>query len=59
MDVITLATGSTGNCYFVKDGSGKIVVLDCGINFKDITHHPEFPKFKDIDFVFVSHSHWP
>lgn len=57
MDVITLATGSTGNCYFVKDNNGKTVILDCGIKFKDITHHPEFPKFKDIDFVFVSHSH--
>ena len=36
MDVITLATGSTGNCYFVKDVNGKTIILDCGINFQEI-----------------------
>jgi Cft2 family RNA processing exonuclease len=57
MDVITLATGSTGNCYFVKDVNGKTIILDCGINFQEITHHQDFPKFSDIEFVFVSHIH--
>lgn len=57
MQIICLATGSDGNCYLVKDNTGKTVILDCGIKFQDITHHPEFPKFKDIDFVFTSHSH--
>lgn len=58
MDVITLATGSTGNCYFVKDVNGKTIILDCGISFQEITHHQDFPKFSDIEFVFVSHIHW-
>lgn len=57
MKVTTLATGSTGNCYFVKDDNGKTIILDCGIRFQDITHHKEFPKFSDIDFIFVSHCH--
>lgn len=57
MKVITLGTGSTGNCYFVKDDNGKMVILDCGLKFTDITHHPEFTSFSQVDFVFVSHQH--
>ena len=57
MELHTLATGSSGNCYILKDTEGKSIVLDCGIKFHDITHHKAFPKFKDIDFLFVSHSH--
>lgn len=56
MKVITISTGSTGNCYLVED-CGKYVVLECGIKFKDITHNSNFPSFKNIDFVFCSHLH--
>lgn len=57
MKVTTIHSGSDGNCYFVKDNEGKTVILDCGIKFQDITHHKEFTKFSDIDFVFVGHIH--
>ena len=57
MQLHTLATGSGGNCYILKDIDGKSIILDCGIRFQDITHHKSFPKFQDIDFLFVSHSH--
>ena len=57
MKIDCLATGSTGNCYIVTDSQGRSVILDCGIKFQEITHHKAFPKFINIDFVFVSHSH--
>lgn len=57
MEIDCLGTGSTGNCYIIKDINGRAIILDCGIKFQDITHHETFPKFINIDFVFVSHSH--
>ena len=57
MRIDCIATGSTGNCYIVTSADGRCIVLDCGLKFQDITHHKMFPKFGDIDFVFVSHSH--
>lgn len=57
MNVITLSTGSKGNCYILKDCENNSIILDCGIKFEEITHHPEFPKFSKIEFVFVSHIH--
>lgn len=57
MKLDCLSTGSDGNCYILKDINGSSVILDCGIKFEDITHHKSFPRFKDIDFVFVTHSH--
>lgn len=57
MRIITLSSGSCGNCYLLRLNNGKTIVLDAGIKFKDITHHPEFPSFKDISFVFISHIH--
>ena len=57
MEVTTINTGSSGNCYIIKSGNGDSVILDAGVKFEKITHHPNFPKFKDISFVFVSHTH--
>ena len=57
MNVITLSTGSKGNCYILKDCENNSIILDCGIKFEEITHHPEFPRFSKIEFVFVSHIH--
>lgn len=56
MEVFTISTGSSGNAYIVGSNNS-YVILDCGVRFQDITHHPKFPKFSKIDFVFVSHSH--
>lgn len=46
MRLTVLNSGSDGNCYFLKDNVGNILVLDCGVNIKtvkialnfDITH---------------------
>ena len=58
MKVTTIATGSQdGNCYIVTSNNGESVVLDAGVKFEKVTHHPEFPKFKTISFVFVGHCH--
>lgn len=56
MEVCTISTGSSGNAYIVSSNNNYII-LDCGVKFQDITHHPKFPKFSKIDFVFVSHCH--
>lgn len=56
MKIITIATGSTGNCYLVREFN-HYIVLDCGIKFEEITSHPQFPSFRNIDCVFCSHSH--
>lgn len=57
MVVITLGTGSLGNCYIVKADNGKSIILDCGLPFREITKDKNFPKFDDIELVFCSHSH--
>lgn len=57
MTVTTIHSGSDGNSYLVKDDEGKTVILDCGVKFQNITHHKEFPKFCDVDFVFTTHCH--
>lgn len=57
LDLKTIATGSDGNCYILKSPNGRAIILDCGISFEEITHNENFPKFSDIDFVFVSHRH--
>lgn len=55
MRIITLGSGSTGNCYLLELNN-KTIVLDCGLKFEDITKDINFPKFRNISFVFVSHS---
>ena len=57
MNVITLGTGSLGNCYIVKADNGKSIILDCGLPFREITKNKYFPKFDDIELVFCSHIH--
>lgn len=57
MELITLSTGSKGNCYILKSNNGRFCVLDCGINFKDITNDKNFSSFANLDFVFCSHEH--
>lgn len=54
----TLASGSTGNAYFLKNSNGRFIVLDCGVKMSTITGSEHFTGFSDIDFVFCSHCHW-
>lgn len=53
----TLASGSTGNCHFLKNSNGRFIILDCGVKMSTITGSEHFTGFSDIDFVFCSHCH--
>lgn len=53
--ITTLATGSTGNCYHITDGSTSLL-LECGIRFRDIQKRLNF-KTSNIQGVLVSHEH--
>lgn len=55
IEIKTLATGSTGNCYYVTDGSTPLL-LECGISFKNIQKALNF-KTSDIAGVLVTHEH--
>lgn len=57
MKLSTIGTGSTGNCYILSNNNGRSIILDCGLNFHDITSSDLFCGFSNIDLVFVSHSH--
>lgn len=56
MKLVTLGTGSSGNCYILSNNSGSII-LDCGLPFNEITCNEKFCGFANIDFVFTSHQH--
>lgn len=51
-----LASGSSGNCYFLYGDDGKVLILDCGIGVKEIKKALDFDLSK-IAGVFVSHAH--
>lgn len=55
IEIKTLATGSTGNCYYVTDGKTPLL-LECGISFKNIQRALNF-KTSDIAGVLVTHEH--
>lgn len=55
IEITTLATGSTGNCYHITDGHSSLL-LECGIKFKSIQQALNF-KTSDIAGVLVSHEH--
>ncbi|WP_153732736.1 MBL fold metallo-hydrolase [Sporosarcina obsidiansis] len=55
IEINTLATGSTGNCYWVSDGSTSLL-LECGISFKAIQKALNF-RTSDIEGVLVTHEH--
>ena len=55
IDIQTLATGSTGNCYRVSDGSTALL-LEAGISFKATQKGLNF-KTSEIKGVLVTHEH--
>lgn len=55
IEIKTLATGSTGNCYWITDGSTPLL-LECGISFKNIQKALDF-RTSDIAGVLVTHEH--
>lgn len=55
IEIKTLATGSTGNCYWITDGRTPLL-LECGISFENIQRALNF-KTSDIAGVLVTHEH--
>lgn len=55
IDVKTIGSGSSGNCYLV-DINGTKILLECGLPFKKIQKALNH-KVSDIDFCFVTHEH--
>ncbi|MEK3993672.1 MBL fold metallo-hydrolase [Psychrobacillus sp. FSL K6-2365] len=55
IEIQTLATGSTGNAYYVTDGVTPILI-ECGISFKQIQRKLNF-QTTDIVACLVTHEH--
>ena len=55
IDVRVLASGSSGNCYLVDDGSTKLL-LEAGIPFKRIQQRLDW-KTSELAGVLISHEH--
>lgn len=55
IDVRTIGSGSSGNCYLVNINNTKIL-LECGLPFKKIQKALNY-KVSDIDFCLVTHEH--
>ena len=55
IDVKTIGSGSSGNCYLV-DINGTKILLECGLSFKKIQKALNY-KVSDIDFCLVTHEH--
>lgn len=55
IDVKTIGSGSSGNCYLV-DINGTKILFECGLPFKKIQKTLNY-KVSDIDFCLVTHEH--
>ena len=55
IQIKTLATGSTGNCYLIDDGCTQLLI-ECGITFKQIQRELNF-ETSNIAACLISHSH--
>lgn len=56
MKLITVGTGSSGNCHLLQMDNNKFVALDCGCKWKDVLVGCNFRPI-DIEFALVTHSH--
>lgn len=55
ISIKTIASGSTGNCYYLSDGKTNLL-LECGISFKKIQQAIGF-KICDIFACLITHEH--
>lgn len=56
MRLITIGTGSSGNCYLLQRDNGHYIALDCGCPWNSVMVGCGF-RPSDIDFALVTHSH--
>ena len=57
MKLITVATGSKGNCYLLQRDNGRYIALDCGASWRHVLIGCNFLPVK-IDFALVTHRHF-
>lgn len=55
MEIKVLATGSSGNCYWISDGETELLI-ECGIKFYDIVKKLDYDVSR-LQTVLVSHAH--
>lgn len=55
MEIRTLASGSSGNCYYIDDGITPLL-LECGIPFREIQRKLNFTTSK-LGGVLITHEH--
>lgn len=56
MELMILGSGSKGNCYLLKARTGEILMLECGVDIKEIKKGIEFNVDKVVG-VLVTHEH--
>ena len=56
MLIRTLASGSSGNCYVIENVSGELLILDAGIDIKQIKQGINF-RVGDIAGCVITHKH--
>ena len=56
MKIITVGTGSSGNCYLLQKNNDRIIALDAGCPWKKVMIAAKF-KPTSIDFALVTHDH--
>lgn len=56
MKLKVLGSSSSGNCYLIEASTEEKLILDAGINFKDVQKELNF-NFKGIKGVLITHEH--
>ena len=56
MRVIYSKTGSDGNCTAIESNSGELLIVDCGIPYKQVNKQVGYKTLSAIG-VLISHSH--
>jgi phosphoribosyl 1,2-cyclic phosphodiesterase len=59
MRTFALASGSSGNCYYIESNLGVKILVDLGLSFKRTKEilYERGINIKDIDYVFITHEH--
>ena len=55
IEITTIATGSSGNCYRITDGSS-VLMIECGIRFREIRQAFDF-KLSNVAGCLLTHEH--
>lgn len=56
MRLCCIGSGSDGNCYFLEDSHGDILLLDLGLSVREIKKGIQF-RISNVVGALVTHSH--